>query len=188
MQGFQRTVGDWIENSDRYHTAFPGIEPDYDKGWSTERGIFVQGHPAGNPDANYFACGLTSSQLTGKHCRIMIGDDLHNKETSSTAEQCIKVQEDYNKTLVGRADPRGCRFIFVGRRWHQEDVMGYLEQLGQYVIMHLPALREEGNNEMYWSVTIPDGLVCCFNDGSHPSAKLYNHEEMADILEKENAR
>lgn len=171
MQGFQRAVGDWIENSKRYQAAFPGILPDFDKGWSTERGLFVRGHPDGNPDANYFACGLTSSALTGKHCRTMLGDDLHNKESAASADACQKVKDDYNRTLIGRADPRGCRFIFTGRRWHQEDVYGYLIDSGDWVVMHLPALRENGNNELYWEITIPSGLTCCFNDGTHPTAR-----------------
>lgn len=165
MQGFQRTIMEWVEFSESWKYFFPHVRPDKVAGWSAERGMFVTGHEYGNPDANYWAGGLTSSKLTGIHARIQIGDDLHNKETSSTVEQCMKVRGDYYKTLIGRGDPRGCKYAYVGRRWHQEDVYGHLMEQ-DWVVMVLPAERTGETPELVWDVRIPDGLVCCFNDGT----------------------
>lgn len=172
MQGFQKTIMEWVEFNEAWRHFFPNVKPDKVAGWSSERGMFVTGHSHGNPDANYWAGGLTSSALTGKHARIQIGDDLHNKESASSAEACMKVHGDYYRTLIGRADPRGCKFVYVGRRWHQEDVYGHLIKTGDWVVMVLPAERTGPRNELYWDVKIPDGLVCCFNDGTDESIIL----------------
>lgn len=165
VQGFQRAVAEWIEFDETYHTIFPGVLPDKVAGWSTDRGLYVTGHIPGNPDSNYFTCGLTSSALTGKHASIILGDDLHNKENSAGYDQCMKVRGDYHQTILGRQNPAGCRKIFTGRRWHIEDIYGFLKSTGEYVVLELPAVREKGN-ELYWTVTVPDGLECCFTDGS----------------------
>ena len=165
MQGFQRAVGEWIESSPMWSRLFPTVRPDKDSGWSTERGLFVTGRAAGDPDASYFAAGLTSSKLTGVHARLILIDDIHNRENAASVQQCEGVRAAYYNTILGRADPRGARFIMAGRRWHEEDIYGHLQEGGDWVTMALPAERL-GSTHLYWDVTIPDGLECCFNDGS----------------------
>lgn len=162
MQGFQRSVMDWVQDSPRYHAAFPGVLPDKNAGWSSERGMFVTGRSSGNPDANYAAFGLSSSKLTGVHARRIIIDDIHNQDTAKTSEQCLKVREIYYNTIVGRADPQGCRFVAAGRRWHQDDVYGHFADSGEWVHMNLPAQRE--GRQLFWDVTVPEGLHCVFTD------------------------
>lgn len=163
MQGFQAGVMQWIEFAPTWKQLFPGVTPNKDRGWSVDRGLFVRGHPPGDPDANYFACGLASKALTGKHSRIQLGDDLHDKENSASQEACFKVRDIYYNTLLGRADPRGCRYVYAGRRWHEEDIYGHLERSGEWVVMTLPALREK-SKFAYWDVTVPEGLTCIFNE------------------------
>lgn len=168
IQGFQKTVMEWIEFSPVYRKMFPDVLADKNAGWSTERGMFVTGHEQGNPDANYFAAGLTSSALTGKHARKVNCDDIHNKENSASGEACKKVQGDYYKNIIGRADPRGAKFTLAGRRWHTDDIYAHLKESGEWVVMELPAERTGETNDLFWDITIPDGLTCCFTDGSHP--------------------
>lgn len=156
MQGFQRSVMDWVQDSPRYHAAFPGVLPDKNAGWSSERGMFVTGRSSGNPDANYAAFGLSSSKLTGVHARRIIIDDIHNQDTAKTSEQCLKVREIYYNTIVGRADPQGCRFVAAGRRWHQDDVYGHFADSGEWIHMNLPAQRE--GRRLYWDISVPVGL------------------------------
>lgn len=163
MQGFQSGVMEWIEFSPIWKQLFPGVSPDKDRGWSNERGMFVKGHGKGDPDANYFAAGLASKALTGKHARLIIGDDMHSEENSNSADACMKVRETYYKQIMGRADPRGARFVFAGRRWHEEDLYGHLKLTGDWVVMELPALREK-SREVYWDVTVPEDLICVFNE------------------------
>lgn len=170
MQGFQLAIMEWVEHSTMWRNLFPAVRPDKDKGWSTERGMFVTGHREGDPDASFFATGIRSKALTGKHAKLLICDDIHDNENSASAEACLGVRDTYYRQLIGRADPEGARFIFAGRRWHEEDLYGHLKSTGEWVVMELPALRA-GSDMLFWDVTVPAGLKCCFTDASI-SAKL----------------
>jgi hypothetical protein len=165
MQGFMQAVMEWIEKSPTWNLLYPEVRPDMARGWSTERGMYVTGRPPGDPDASYFAAGLTSSKLPGLNARLMIFDDLHNEGNSANEEQCAAVRKIYYNTLLGRADPRGARSIMAGRRWHQSDLYGHLLDAEDFVVMVLPAERP-GSRELFWDVYIPSNLECCFNDGS----------------------
>jgi len=163
MQGFQKAVMAVIENSKHWPRIFPGVRADKSAGWSTEGGAFVTGRRPGIPDASYLACGIDSKYLTGKHGRTIIIDDLHNEENSANAEQCKKVVEKYAKTIVGRADPMGARFVMAGRRWHQNDIYGVLKE-NDWVVLELPAERD-GAEILYYDIFMPDDMECVFTDG-----------------------
>jgi hypothetical protein len=171
MTGFQSAVMNWIEFSPAWKLMFPNVRPNKDLGWSTEAGMFVTGHRSGDPDASYIGMGLSSKRLTGVHGRIILGDDLHDKDNSASEESCLKVRETFYKQIMGRADPQGARYMMVGRRWHEQDIYGHLAQTGEWVVMNLPAMRpkkeliKEGDaHKLYWDVSVPHGLKCCFND------------------------
>lgn len=162
---FIKASGNIIEWSPYYKAAFPNVKPDKDKGWSPMNGLFVTGHPIGKSDPSYVGSGLGSQVLTGRHAKEIILDDIHSSENSATEDQIDKVVNLYVSQILGRADPSGCRFIVCGRRWDKNDLYGTLENLGDYVFMTLPAERR-GTTKRYWDIVIPDGLECCFNDGS----------------------
>lgn len=162
IQGFFQAIARIIETP-AYQAIFPETRPDKGAGWSSGNGFFVTGHPAGVADASFFGCGVESSALTGKHCTTLILDDIHNAANSNTSEACDKVVQRYYDTILGRADPRGCRFIVAGRRWHQNDIYGELMKGGEYVVLTLPAERT-GTDKLWYDVEIPDGLTCCFNE------------------------
>lgn len=163
MQGFQQAVMRIIESSPAFLSSYPKIQPDKGSGWSSERGLFVTGHPPGIPDANYLATGVDSLHLTGRHARTLIIDDLHNKENSSTADACAKVKESYFNTILGRADPMGARFIVAGRRWSTEDIYGSLIESESFVTLRLPFIRD-GAKQLYYDVYVPDDVDCVFTD------------------------
>jgi hypothetical protein len=163
VNGFMQSVQRIIENSEAFKASFPNVRPDKAAGWSTERGIFVTGHPPAVPDANYFGCGLNSSSLTGKHGKIILCDDIHDKNNAATAEGCKQVVDAYYTTILGRANPSGARFITAGRRWNNDDLYGSLISGGDYVIMRLPFERE-GSTDLYWDVMVPEAIECVFTD------------------------
>lgn len=172
MQGFQQAVAELIEFSPAWNDCFPNIRPDKNRGWSTTGGIFVNGRRPGIPDASYLACGVDSKYLTGKHGKLIIIDDLHNKDNSSTAEQCEKVVESYANTILGRAELTGARFLMAGRRWHEDDIYGKLKGTPGWVVIEIPHERE-GAYELYADVFVPDDpktgkpLECVFTDGMY---------------------
>ena len=167
-QGFMAAVMDIIKTNPAFLETFPDVKPDKDKGWSPASGAFVVGHPSGVPDASFWACGISSVALTGKHGNIIILDDLHDDKNSATAEQCAGVVRKYSSQIVGRAAPNvkgeSARFILAGRRWNVDDLYGALEYNGDWVTMRLPAERP-GSTDLYYDVYVPEGIECVFTDG-----------------------
>lgn len=163
IQGFMLAVAKIIEWSPIWRAVFPHVTPDKAGGWSTERGYFVKGRRLGDPDANYWGAGLDSASLTGKHGRLLIFDDIHNKDNSATIVQCEKVVNTYYNTLLGRQDPAGARMIIAGRRFHEHDIYGHLQEQGEFVVMTLPAERQ-GSKRLWFDITVPEGLQCVFTE------------------------
>ncbi len=163
-RGFLQASMEIIEHSKHFHQFFPGVLPDKQAGWSTDRGIYVRGHAHGDPDASYYAAGLMSKAVVGKHARLIILDDVHTDENSQSPGACEKVIAKYYNTIIGRADPRGARFLLAGRRWSQWDIYGHLMEAGDWVTMRLPAERP-GSQNLFWDVFVPPGLECCWTEG-----------------------
>ena len=163
-QGFQNVVMSLVEQNAAYKTVFPSIKPDKTRGWSATSGMFVTGNRTTSPDASYWAAGLNSKALTGKHGTLLIFDDLHDAENSATEDQCNNVVRKYVTQLTGRADPRGSRFMLAGRRWHERDLYGTLKDNGDWVALTLPAERK-GSTDLWFDISVPEHIDCVFTDG-----------------------
>jgi hypothetical protein len=166
-QGFMSATMQIIQNENVFKELFPDVRPDKDMGWALGRGLFVTGHHPSDPDASYKAVGLTSKALTGLHARLHIYDDIHDEENASTPESRAAVVKRYYSTLMGRADPRGCRRIAAGRWWAADDVYQEWIGNGDWVVMQLPASRP-GNTRLWYDVFVPKGLTCIFTETLKP--------------------
>lgn len=171
--GFVAGVKSYIESSEAFKLSFPDVLPDKSRGWSADSGLFVTGSMVGSSDASYSAYGIESSVLTGKHGNVVILDDVHNLDNTSTIERANKVMDIYVTQIVGRADARGGRFILTGRRWKTYDMYGRLKDNGDWTVMTLPAERE-GSKHLYYDITLPSWtninkktkkFDCVFTDG-----------------------
>lgn len=156
-----------IQHSKHFRALYPDVQPDKTAGWSTERGLFVTGRAPGDQDASYFAAGLKSKALTGVHARLILLDDLHDESNTLTPEARADVIETYYRTLLGRADPRGCRFIATGRRWAVDDIYGHWIESGDWVVLHTPAHRP-GQQNLWYDVYVPKGLRCIYSETLRP--------------------
>jgi phage terminase large subunit-like protein len=162
-QGFQNVVQEFIESNEAFKKVFPQVRPDKGRGWSTNLGAFVTGHrPV--PDASYWAAGVSSKAITGKHGTLLIFDDVHNEENSRTEDQCEALASTSVSQRSGRADPMGARYLLAGRRWHQKDLYGRLKDNGDWVVLTLPAERP-GSELLWYDISVPEGLECVFTDG-----------------------
>lgn len=164
-RGFLSASMKIIEHSQHFHHYFPNCKPDKQAGWSTEKGMYVTGHQQSDPDASYYAVGLMSKAAVGKHARLIILDDIHTDENSSSPGACEKVIAKYYNTIIGRADPRGAKFLLAGRRWSQWDIYGHLMGEGDWVVMRLPAERPQ-SQALWWDVLVPASLECCWTQGA----------------------
>jgi predicted phage terminase large subunit-like protein len=164
-----------IEHSPIYRRFFPNVRPDKGRGWSSEKGLFVTGRPIGDQDASYYPAGLASKSITGVHAREIIMDDLHDRENSNTKEARDKVKDIFIQNILGRGDPRGCRYIMIGRRWDKDDLYGEQMATGEWVVLHTPAQRP-GEVRLWMDVFVPNDMTCVFTEtakyvGRHPNKR-----------------
>ena len=171
-QTFLQAAMSLIKDDPTFAKAFPEVRPDAGTGWSLERGLYVTGHHPSDENPSYFCAGLGSKALTGLHCRVMILDDIHDEENSRTPEGRAEVVNRYYRTLLDRADPRGCRRVAVGRWWAEDDVYQEWMKSGDWVVMQLPATRPGGDRQLWFDVTVPidpdtgQPIPCIFSEGT----------------------
>ena len=168
---FMHAVAELIEHSPVFAKLYGDrVRPDKKAGWSSDRGLFVTGRPLGDQDASYFASGLKSKALTGVHARELILDDLHDEENSATPELRQAVIDKYYRTILGRGDPRGARYIMTGRRWAVDDLYGMQIRSGDWTVMHIPAQRRDRSNKLWTDIAVPvdeatkKPIPCCFSE------------------------
>lgn len=138
-------VRDIIKHSPRFHECYPDISPDTDKGWS-EKEWFLRRKDIGDKDPSFIAAGV-DVEFLGARCDILLLDDVCTQKNMSTEYQRLKVQEWIRKTARTRIRPKG-GIISIMTRWHEDDVMSYLQGLPGAVVVHMPALgyweKEQG--------------------------------------------
>jgi hypothetical protein len=162
-QGFMSAAAQIIQHDKTWAETFPEVRPAPELGWSKTGGLFVSGHHASDPDASFISIGLASKALTGLHARLHIYDDIHDRENSSTLDGRAQVVRTYYDTLLGRADPRGCRRVAVGRWWAEDDVYQEWIASGDWVVLQLPAARP-GQTRLWYDVYVPRGLECVYTE------------------------
>jgi hypothetical protein len=154
-QTFMQAAMQVVRDDPTFLATFPDVRPDVGTGWSLERGLYVTGHHASDENPSYFCAGLGSKALTGLHCREMVLDDVHDEENSRTPEGRAEVVGRYYRTLLDRADPRGCRRVAVGRWWAEDDLYQEWMKSGDWVVMQLPATRPGGSKRLWYDVSVP---------------------------------
>ena len=162
-QGFMAATAQIIQHDRTWKELFPDVRPSPDLGWSRQNGLYVTGHHPSDPDASFVSIGLSSMALTGLHARLHIYDDVHDRNNSATPDGRAQVIRTYYDTLMGRADPRGCRRIAAGRWWAEDDLYQEWMRSGDWVVLQLPASRM-GQARLWYDVYVPKGLQCVFTE------------------------
>ena len=147
------TIRDLIDHNSRFHNVFPWIKKDTRrKNTSNALNIWSSRITNKNPEIEYSvwrsyitqhgeskdntisAAGITSKGIPGIRITGILGiDDAHDQENSSTQEQCKKVIDTFDTTLITRMVPRTDSKIFIFSkivsictRWNVYDFPGNL--------------------------------------------------------------
>jgi len=162
-QGFMAATAQIITHDRTWKELFPEVRPSSELGWSRQNGLYVTGHHPSDPDASFVSIGLSSMALTGLHARLHIYDDLHDRNNSATPDGRAQVIRTYYDTLMGRADPRGCRRVAAGRWWAEDDLYQEWIKSGDWVVLQLPASRP-GQSRLWYDVYVPKNFQCIFTE------------------------
>jgi predicted phage terminase large subunit-like protein len=140
-QLFLGVVRDTIERNERYHVVFPHIRPDLRRPWTSTE-LFVERQDLTNKDATLFATG-TGGPIIGRRADLIIVDDPLDQENTATELQRQKVKMWFRQTLLSRLKPEG-RVVVILTRWHEDDLAADLIASGEYHVMHMKAIDDEG--------------------------------------------
>ncbi len=91
------------------------------------------------------AGGLTGGGLTGEGIQgiLAVDDPFPDPKSAESAAYRQEVWEGFNGVVMTRLE--GASVVVQHTRWHADDLIGRLEQLGGWKIINIPAIAEEGD-------------------------------------------
>lgn len=134
-----------IESNDRLHEVFPDLRRENFRSWREDAILFEADTPTTEKDFTIQAVGVGGA-IMGARFNWIILDDVLNLENTWTEEQCQKVVEWYQTTVLPRA-LKGCRIWVVGTAWSPHDLMHWLDERGDYKVVRYPAAMEASERE-----------------------------------------
>lgn len=82
--------------------------------------------------------------VTGLGADLIIIDDLMKAEDARSASERARVQDFFGNTVLSRLnDKRTGSIVAIQQRLHEDDLAGYLLELGGFTHLNLPAIAEE---------------------------------------------
>jgi predicted phage terminase large subunit-like protein len=129
-------VRDTFAHNEYHQAAFPGVEPDWEKGWG-EAEWFLQRANRGDPQPTFAAMGVFGP-ITGHRADLLILDDPCDLENTSTRNMREKVWRWWIEAAVDRVDPGG-RVVCIMTRWCEDDLAGRFIAQGGWRVMEYRA-------------------------------------------------
>lgn len=126
-----------IESNERLHDVFPVLKRENFRSWRDDAILYESSEPTTAKDFTVQAVGIGGA-LMGARLNWIILDDVLNLENTWTEEQCQKVIEWYQTTVLTRA-LEGCRIWIIGNAWSPFDLMHWLERQGEFKVVRYPA-------------------------------------------------
>lgn len=165
---YLKVIQQTFEENPIHSTIFPDVRPDYDRGWSGKGLYFKWIDRSGkwtnvdedgwshlpNKDPQYVSIGFTGGSI-GRRADIIILDDPFDPSEVDNPEWRKKFMRRFKMVIKSRLRPGG-RIIFVCNRWHHDDPVPYLQEMG-YEIVTFPAIWEDndGCEHSYWPEVFP---------------------------------
>ena len=161
-----KAVAHIIEHDPRWKVIFPHVVPDKESGWGAD-GYNVKRADVDkeewakikteSPDGPTFVgYGWKSGSIIGSRFNgVVIVDDIHDEENTSSDRMLKKVIKFYTDTLKF-CIMRGAREIWNFTPWTPNDVYAYILNTGEYLHSKTPVMveAEEGDEgATYWEPT-----------------------------------
>ena len=139
-----QAVRELISYSPQYHTIFPNVLADKERGWSNDH-WFLRRPNISDKDTSFLACGINGPLLGARGDILILDDvaDMQNMESDKLRDTCRRW---IAQTAMSRLSPQG-RAIMICTRWHEDDPADWAVKAGWHVL-HIPAITDDG--ESYW--------------------------------------
>jgi len=151
------TIANVFEQAPEQRAVFPGVEPDYRRGWSAD-GRFLKGpvrqlRQSKDPQIVFVGAG---GAIIGRRANGVVIDDAVD-EATARSETMLEARKVWiRRSVFSRLKPGGWRVI-AGTLWAEADVVDSAAQSGSFVVLHMAARSSSTIVEA--DVTIPNGVT-----------------------------
>lgn len=153
-------IADIIANSQQWKDIFPHVEPDRDKGWGAG-GYEVKRTDmeyskwremnSGRKDPTLVGVGYKSREIIGKHPGMLVVDDIHDENNTSSEKELSTVRKILTDTIFPTM-MKDTFTIFIGTPWVENDCLHYALATGEYDHVRTPVYwyNEDGDMVLAW--------------------------------------
>lgn len=155
-------VAHLIMHDPRWKLCFPHVIPDETRSWGADSGFYVRDKNLsdeewarkceGRPDGpTLVGRGWGSGAIIGsRYNGLLIVDDIHNEENTSSARQLNAVKQFYTDTLKFCV-MRGAWEVWNFTPWTETDTYAFIKNTGEYMVSKTPVMTpaSEGSGT-YW--------------------------------------
>lgn len=154
-----QAVANIIEFDPQWKLVFPNVVPDKAKGWGAN-GYEVKRNDIDYeewqniktkllPDPSFVGYGWKSGSIIGSRINgILIADDVHDEENTSSDRQMRRVKKWYTDTLAPCLMESAWE-IWNYTPWLDNDLYAYLENTGAYNLVETPLLVPSEDGELW---------------------------------------
>lgn len=87
--------------------------------------------------------------ITGNQGALIIVDDPYkNGNEANNPELRQKIWDTFVDSIMTRMRASGCVIIVIHTRWHEDDLIGRLKNLGDWIIVNMPCVWEKGEDRL----------------------------------------
>lgn len=155
VKAFLRQITSIIERNKRFNTIFGNLKPAQPEKWTDTEILLERSSDINKPpeekDPTISVVGAGGAILS-KRAKIIICDDLLNKENTRTAEQRKKLLDWFNDVLLPVLDPIDGRLIVIGTPFDDDDLLATLMKDPTFDIKRkYQAILKEADRQDLWN-------------------------------------
>jgi hypothetical protein len=129
--------------------TYPTLAPALGLPWkATQWSLAPHGVPhAGRLHPTLSAYG-TGGSVVGSRADLIVADDLLDSMNTATAYQRESAYHWFYTTLYSRLKSQTGRIVVIGTAWHADDLYSRLRKSGDWVVVHVRLLADEGQKQV----------------------------------------
>ena len=103
----------------------------------------IAGHQGG-----LLSTGILGGLTSNGGALVIVDDPFKNGEEANNPDIREKIYQTFADSVMTRARGKGCAVIVIHTRWHDDDLIGRLEKSGEWIVVNIPCVWEQGEDKL----------------------------------------
>lgn len=99
-------------------------------------------------DGGMLAAGILGGITGNQGALIIVDDPYKNGNEANNPELRQKIWDTFVDSIMTRMRASGCVIIVIHTRWHEDDLIGRLSKMEDWIIMNFPCVWEKGIDKL----------------------------------------